>query len=650
MKLFKLFYYIITLLLINVINTEDENIDANWMKYISDNKYINQINIPGTHDSGTYDIGKLFNNNIVDGLFQQLLIVPWVFMSHISEYAKTQDMDITEQLESGIRYLDVRLASVNTTIDNDINYLYLSHGSGKLCIPCINLKTNHNLYLVDVLNECINFLIKHPKETILIHLKNENILSDEIKSNLGSIIANYTFLNTTINTNTKNSYNNFYYLDNNIPKLNDTRGKILFITRDKLTYNNNKQLGIQIPIPGMGDCENLYLNDNIDYECLPKLSGKNLEYRIQDAYNLNAPNKWELVNKVIKNEISSTYEYKLDNITYIGTSHKPLNDYYLTINFMNVARSESLLLDAGKASIEQSANYINTRLTELIIEDLKNKLNNEWIIMDYPNPDTVRAIYQSNDPNHPELNKNKAEVDSWFGFAWTDIKYYVSKTPFDTIFDFFESIFKRNENNNVFTCLQRNYKNDKITTNSKCTKGSKSQWYFKPNDKYFNIISAYDNKCLVFQNEKLIVKDCDKSNKYEDFIIKNSTICSRIDSKKCLDGKYNIYSSPLESKQYSNSTCSSTYIKHGYNCCTKCVNIDHEDDIGIWGFENGDWCGIPFECLGEESSSEESSSDDEKSDDNKEELDSSDVKAIDEEDDDDTPELVEDTDSIDDEL
>ena len=38
MRLIKLFYYIVTLLFINVINTEDENIDANWMKYISDDK------------------------------------------------------------------------------------------------------------------------------------------------------------------------------------------------------------------------------------------------------------------------------------------------------------------------------------------------------------------------------------------------------------------------------------------------------------------------------------------------------------------------------------------------------------------------------------------------------------------------------------
>jgi len=60
MKLFNEFYYIITLLFINVIISD--NIDANWMTYISNDTYINNINIPGTHDSGTYDIGQLTNS------------------------------------------------------------------------------------------------------------------------------------------------------------------------------------------------------------------------------------------------------------------------------------------------------------------------------------------------------------------------------------------------------------------------------------------------------------------------------------------------------------------------------------------------------------------------------------------------------------
>jgi len=32
----------------------------------------------------------------------------------------------------------------------------------------------------------------------------------------------------------------------------------------------------------MGDCEDLYIDDTFDYECLPKLSSENLENRIQD--------------------------------------------------------------------------------------------------------------------------------------------------------------------------------------------------------------------------------------------------------------------------------------------------------------------------------------------------------------------------------
>ena len=154
----------------------------------------------------------MFNNNIADVIFQQLLI--------ISKYAKTQNIDITEQLESGIRYLDVRLASI------------ISH-----------------------------------------------------------IITS----------------------------------KILFFTRDNMTYDSDKQLGIQIPIFRMGDCEDLYIDDTFDYDCLPKLSCENLKYCIQDAYNLNAPNKWELVTKVINNEIDSFYKNDKNNVTYITVN---LNVFY----------------------------------------------------------------------------------------------------------------------------------------------------------------------------------------------------------------------------------------------------------------------------------------------------------------------------------
>ncbi|OUM56997.1 hypothetical protein PIROE2DRAFT_18158, partial [Piromyces sp. E2] len=46
--------------------TDIKDIDSNWMSYINKNLKLNEINIPGTHDSGTYNVGLLRNtNNIV---------------------------------------------------------------------------------------------------------------------------------------------------------------------------------------------------------------------------------------------------------------------------------------------------------------------------------------------------------------------------------------------------------------------------------------------------------------------------------------------------------------------------------------------------------------------------------------------------------
>ena len=183
---------------------------------------------------------------------------------------------------------------------------------------------------------------------------------------------------------------------------------------------------------------------------------------------------------------------------------------------------DTMYLDICDSSIEQSANYVNSRLTELIVNTPKN---NNWFILDYPSPDIIRAIYQSNDPKNSNFNKNKAKVDNWFEFVWIDVKYFVSKAPFETVFDVFEYIFRRNNNSNRVTCLQRGLKNDKVTINNKRIKSSKSQWYIKKNNKYFNIVSAYDKKCLTYNNE-LSINECNSNNIYIDFTVKNRKFCS----------------------------------------------------------------------------------------------------------------------------
>ncbi|OUM57862.1 hypothetical protein PIROE2DRAFT_17014 [Piromyces sp. E2] len=165
-----------------------KNIDANWINYINKNLKLNEINIPGTLGSGTYNFGQ------------------------------TQDLDIIEQLNSGIRYLDVRLATNN----NELNKLYLFHGK----LPFISTTPSLNT---------------KGEETIIIHITEERIVSKT--KNLSQLNADYTILN-------KDYGSNFY------------TGDTLVTSSDPYNYNNtanNEKIFsyiIKIDVSEMGECRN----------------------------------------------------------------------------------------------------------------------------------------------------------------------------------------------------------------------------------------------------------------------------------------------------------------------------------------------------------------------------------------------------------
>jgi len=50
-------------------------------------------------------------------------------------------------------------------------------------------------------------------------------------------------------------------------------------------------------------------------------------------------------------------------------------------------------------------------------------------------------------------------------------------------------------------------------------------------------------------------------------------------------------------KKYTKLRCSSKIINFGFKCCSNSIIIDHVDEIGTWGIENGkSWC-IPFDII-----------------------------------------------------
>jgi len=342
--LYNIFIIYLITLFCNV--NADDNIDANWMSYLTNNNtLLNQLNIPGTHDSGTYDIGKLMNNDIADKVFK-LLTFTWITTSQIAEFSKTQKLDITEQLEHGIRYLDIRMM-IN---DKNSTEIYISHED----VPCVNLKNGHyTLKLTDVLDECINFLGKHKLETIIIHLKTDSNPHDASNFDIGQKIASYTVLNTNMVPNSNNElYKDYFYNNDTIPTLGASRGKIVFVTRSVYSYNITKangkgepmNLGIPIDVDSTGGCRN-YPGDGID--CYPRINGN---YRFQDAYNLDGPDKWELVKDVLTDNVDSRYAYYVDNTKYYETAsynniistkfNNNNNKEVLTFNFMNMVRMD----------------------------------------------------------------------------------------------------------------------------------------------------------------------------------------------------------------------------------------------------------------------------------------------------------------------
>ena len=169
----------------------------NWMSGIPDNRYIYEINLPGTHDSTTANSKNSTDNYV------KIFDIP-VYNS--GKYAKTQSLALQQQLDAGVRYLDLRFSAKQ-------GKLLLCHGNNEKAAP-VNKAVKILSYLNPILlllerfdrpflsldtqfyayedEECTveitcesaleqvkKFLTEHPSETVIITAKKENGDTDE---------------------------------------------------------------------------------------------------------------------------------------------------------------------------------------------------------------------------------------------------------------------------------------------------------------------------------------------------------------------------------------------------------------------------------------------------------------------------------------
>jgi 1-phosphatidylinositol phosphodiesterase len=268
---------------------------VNWMSEIDGNKMLSELTIPGTHDTCA--------------LYEPL-----------SSLAKCQNMVLNEQLNAGVRYIDIRCRHIN-------NKFAIHHGM-----------VYQNINFDNVRNICVQFLNAHPTETIIMHVKEE--------------------YNPTGNTRTfeqtfdsyLRGYESIFYLGDTIPKLGDARGKIVLLRRFAISTTPRG-------IDATGWKDNATFIKDL-------ASGSKL--CIQDEYKKPRETKWNAIKSLLERSISSGQSNTLYINYTSGTGSNIIPNIRSISDYVNPRVNNYLTGRSGRFGII-AMDFIDIDLSKLII-------------------------------------------------------------------------------------------------------------------------------------------------------------------------------------------------------------------------------------------------------------------------------------------
>lgn len=178
-----------------------------WMKYLPDTMQISQINLPATHDSGT-----------------------WGVRATMSTQAQTVTNagDLKSQMNGGIRVLDIRLRRSDKSGDDrsDPYKMVVCHGDAAVYADCYTTTHgNTKLTLDHVLKWADEFVTSNPSEVVVITLSRERD-KDEIHQLVLDLLDEYYHGNPT-----KGRYSHIVYYRTGeiVPTLGEVRGKVILL-------------------------------------------------------------------------------------------------------------------------------------------------------------------------------------------------------------------------------------------------------------------------------------------------------------------------------------------------------------------------------------------------------------------------------------
>lgn len=134
---------------------------------------LRDVLLPGTHDTGTFtfddqgDPHDLSPDSFYPGSTEYN--AAYAIRDLIVPYSQTQDLDIKQQLEAGVRYFDLRVGP------------YMWYEDGEVKIEETNLRTMHGVYGEDmdtIIEDLKHFVIQNPKEIVILDFQHFYEMTD----------------------------------------------------------------------------------------------------------------------------------------------------------------------------------------------------------------------------------------------------------------------------------------------------------------------------------------------------------------------------------------------------------------------------------------------------------------------------------------
>lgn len=341
-----------------------------WMSHVDDNKYLDELSIPGTHDSGTCSVDNDTEPQ--------------------SSQAKCQQDYIPTQLLEGIRYFDIRLGKDDKNGDPGID-----HGR------CYLLKKDGGyMHLSDVIGYFKTFLSEKPSEALimLVSRGNDEATDESVTTAFAKVMGKDPDL---------------FYTSSRVPTLGEVRGKIVLLRRFGLAGNSasGHTWGLDLTqwddkIAAHPDSSSMCLVQNAQgFEAEGKAGDKkaySTKVYAQDHYECTGTDKIERVDMALR-ETANLTRGKVDVMDNDGSKEQVLERCW-SINYTSCTNHKqgSNPFTAARVVNEHlyKSQYINPSGNEKTKSDCLKHIG--IIASDFVDAALARSIYQRNYAQHKQ--------------------------------------------------------------------------------------------------------------------------------------------------------------------------------------------------------------------------------------------------------